>query len=93
MNQIYCVNCKNYLPFQRNKPNEDYDKCILFHPETVNLITGKVSRQYTKNSWCEYARKDINACGPEGKFYEEKPVEIKVDNSMIGKLKRWLKMF
>lgn len=76
-----CINCKHYIP-ATSPPIRDFAECKLFPVKIIDYTQYNREQTLTKSNknslqmrykYCNVQRMDENACGDEGKFYEEKP--------------------
>lgn len=65
-----CRNCVHYKPsYYTTDFTASFNKCDKFK----NIITNKISYDYA-----DMCRTNENNCGNEGKYFEEKNVELKI---------------
>ena len=67
-----CRNCVHYKPsYYTTDFTASFNKCNKFGDK--NIITNKISYDYA-----DMCRTNENKCGNEGKYFEEKNVELKI---------------
>ena len=84
MKQIFCKDCKHYLPYSValcSSPNNETD-----------LVTGKPYLLICEDARYNYQSSRCVYCGLEGRFFEEKEIkEKKVKITFIEKLCKLIK--
>ncbi|MGD8305028.1 MAG: hypothetical protein PVF17_00105 [Ignavibacteria bacterium] len=68
----FCVDCEYYDGYMH----------VCFAPNnlTISKVTGaEVFKTEVTNYYCNILRDDKNSCGPEAKWFKEKPIEEKTE--------------